>query len=152
MNMPHKSAQAWRWGAIDAFKSEYYPITLPTKGQRYQIGARLGPVPPYAKAWPPERPLWPAGIARKMVDLLLFTPDEIWMVKAKLHPEFKDIAMMEEYARLLPLTPDPYLDEHRHKLLRKFLIYPKHDPQVVDQARAARITVHLFKEGRFFQL
>jgi len=87
-----------------------------------------------------------------MVDLLLFTPDEIWMVKAKLHPEFKDIAMMEEYARLLPLTPDPYLDEHRHKPLREFLIYSKPDPEVIDQARAAGITAYLFKEGRFVQL
>ena len=149
---PTESFGAWRWKVIDAFISTHYNRILSTKGQRYQRGARLGPVPPYAKEWPPERPLWPAGVARKMVDLLMFTPEEVWMVKAKMHPAAEDLAMMEEYARLLPTTPDPYFDNHRGKPVRKFLIYGEEDPQVVQQAHARGIAVHLFQEGRFIEL
>ena len=149
---PTESSQRWRWKVIDAFISKHYNRTLSTKGQRYQKGARLGLVPPYAKEWPSERPLWPAGVARKMVDLLMFTPAEIWMVKAKMHPAAEDLAMMDQYARLLPTTPDPYLDNHRDKPVRKFLICTEEDPQVVQQARAEGITIYLFQEGNFIEL
>lgn len=147
-----RSSQAWRWEAIDAFKNKYYSRTLSTKGQRYQKGARLGPLPPYAKEWPRERPVWPAAVALKMVDLLMFLPDEIWMVKAKMHPHAKDILMLEEYARLIPLTSLAYLDGHRHKPVRKFVIYAEGDPEVIRRARAEGITVYLFEEGRFIDV
>ena len=149
---PTESSQGWRWKVIDAFISKHYNRTLSTKGQRYQKGARLGPPPPYAKEWPPDRPLWPEGVFRKMVDLLMFTPDEIWMVKAKMHPALEDLAVMDEYARLLPTTPDPYLDDHHHKRVRRILIYAEEDPQVVQEARAKGITVYLFQQGGFIEL
>jgi len=147
-----KSPQAWRWEVVNVFKDKHYRM-----GCQYNRNVSLGPIDPalLKRALDMGLPLQKAqGFAgiwyRPRIELVLAMPDHVKLVKAKAHPEPKDIDKLLECERLFPQTPK--WEQHWHKPTRKFLIYAEENPEVIRQAHAQGITVYLFQEGSFIEL
>ena len=83
------------------------------------------------------------GVFRRWADALVFMPDRILLIEAKILPQPGVISQLSLYGELLPKTPE--LAEHRDKPIEKLLVCVIEDPLVTELARREGIGVVIYR-------
>jgi hypothetical protein len=82
------------------------------------------------------------GVWRRWADAIVFMPDRLILIEAKIRPQPGDISQLEVYEGLVHKTPE--LAEHKGKPVEKVLLYALEDPIIADMARERGIKVTYF--------
>jgi hypothetical protein len=73
------------------------------------------------------------GVFRRWADAIVFMPDRLVLIEAKIRPTPGVISQIELYERLLPHTPE--LTEYKGRPIEKVLLYAIEDPVITAMAR-----------------
>lgn len=82
------------------------------------------------------------GVWRRWADAIVFMPDRLVLIEAKIRPGPGDISQVELYEDLIPKTPE--LKEHKGKRIEKLLLYAIDDKAIAAMAKRRGIRVVLF--------
>ena len=136
---PHKRNWAPReQRLVSEFVARFYP------DHESRTHVHLGSTPPrfrgrYASA--PEERL--VGVFRRWADALVFLPDRIVLIEAKILPQPGVLSQLSLYAELIPKTPE--LQEHWSKPVEKVLVCAIEDPLISELARREGVRVVIFR-------
>lgn len=100
----------------------------------YRTRVRLGSIHPTLhpeRLSAEERNL--VGLWRRWADAVVFLPDRLLLIEAKIRPEPGVISQLDLYSSLLPQTPE--LAEWQHLPIEKVLLYAIDDPALIALAR-----------------
>lgn len=83
------------------------------------------------------------GVFRRWADALVFLPDKIVLIEAKILPQPGVISQLKLYEELIPKTPQ--LAEHYYKPVEKLLVCAIEDRVITELARREGIRVVVFR-------
>lgn len=122
---------------VSEFCREFYP------DDEIRFHVRLGSIPRRFKGkYLSEAEERLIGVWRRWADAVVFRPDRLVLIEAKIVPKPGVISQMEVYEELIPKTPE--FAEHVHKPIEKLLLCAVEDPVVTRKARERDIRVVIF--------
>jgi hypothetical protein len=83
------------------------------------------------------------GVFRRWADALVFLPDRVILIEAKILPQPGVISQLQLYAELIPKTPE--LSEHKDKWVERLLVCAIEDSLITELARREGIRVIIFR-------
>lgn len=83
------------------------------------------------------------GVFRRWADALVFQPDRVILIEAKILPQPGCISQLKLYAELIPKTPE--LAEHKDKWVESLLVMAIEDSLITELARREGIRCIVFR-------
>jgi len=114
----------------------------------WQTNVRLGTLTPrdeYGRFSHAELEL--LGVWRRRADAIVYLPDRLLLVESVLRAHPGKLAMLQLYERLIPQTPE--LEQYKHLLVQKVLLYVIEDPTLTIMAQQQGILTIQFVPSFF---